>query len=157
MIQKKLIGFLLILASILLLLIQTNSAPLESFITWPFLLFFLGAILIVIGFVNNNDKLALIAGIAASIGLFIWGREHVDDWSDHWSILMILCGVAVLLQFLINKQNITIAIALVLILSGISAWPGLHDIASLAGIAPVLNTYWPFLLLGLGVYFLVRK
>lgn len=155
--QKKLLGFLLTFISILLLLIKTESAPLQSFISWPFLLFFLGTVLILVAFVNQNDKLALIAGLGSSIGLFIWGKEYVEGWSSHWSILMMLCGVAVLLQYLINKQNLVIVIALILIISGICAWPGLNDIASLASIAPTLNTYWPLLLLGLGVYFLIRK
>src|SRR5690606_34513845 len=110
-----------------------------------------------ISFTNQNDKLALAAGLGAAVGLFIWGKQYVDGWSDHWSILLMLIGCAVLLQFFINKQNLTAVIALVLTLSGICAWPGLNDIASLASIAPTLNTYWPLLFFGLGVYFLLRK
>jgi hypothetical protein len=155
--QKKLIGFILVFASILLLVIKTKLAPIASFITWPFLLFFVCMILIAISFTNQNDKLALAAGLGAAVGLFIWGKQYVDGWSDHWSILLMLIGCAVLLQFFINKQNLTAVIALVLTLSGICAWPGLNDIASLASIAPTLNTYWPLLFFGLGVYFLLRK
>lgn len=155
--QKKLLGFILIFFSILLLLIKTNLAPIPSFISWPFLLFFVSTILIAISFTNQNDKLGLVAGIGAAVGLFIWGKQYVDGWSDHWSILLIFIGCAVFLQYLINKQNLTAVIALILVLSGICAWPGLNEIASLASIAPTLNTYWPLLLLGLGIYFLLRK
>lgn len=155
--QKKLFGFILILISLLLLIIQTESAPIQSFITWPFLLILLGAILVLVAFVNKNDKLALTGGIAAAIGLFIWGRQNIDHWSDHWSILMIFIGVAILFQFMINKQNISAVVSLILMISGICAWPGLREIASLSSIAPTLNTYWPVLILGLGVYFIARK
>lgn len=155
--QKKLIGFFLVFFSILLLVIKTELAPIQSFISWPFLLFFLSTVLIAVSFINQNDKLTLIAGIGGAIGLFIWGKQYVDGWSDHWSILLLLIGFAVLLQYVINKDNLTAVIAIVLIFSGICAWPGLKNIASLASIAPTLNTYWPLLLLGLGVYFLLRK
>lgn len=155
--QKKLIGFFLIFASILMLVVKTQLAPITSFISWPFLLFFVSVILIAVSFTNQNDKLALGAGIAAAIGLFIWGKQYVDSWSNHWSILLMLIGFAVFLQFFINKQNLTAVIASILTLSGICAWPGLNDIASLASIAPTLNTYWPVLFLGLGLYFIIRK
>lgn len=155
--QKKLIGFILVFFSILLLVIKTNLASIASFISWPFLLFFVSTVLIAVSFTNQNDKLGLIAGIGAAIGLFIWGKQYVTGWSDHWSILLLMIGCGVFLQFFINKQSLTAVIALILVLSGIFAWPGLNDIASLASIAPTLNTYWPLLLLGLGVYFMLRK
>lgn len=157
MVQKKFIGFFLVFISAIFLIVQTGQAPIQSFITWPFLLFAIATLLVFIGFMKENAQLVLIAGLAGSIGLFIWGYQNIADWPSHWSILMIFFGVSVLLQYFLSRHNLSILIAVILILSGFCAWPGLSNYAAFAPLAPTLNTYWPVFFLGLGLYFLLRK
>lgn len=156
-VQKKFLGFFLVFISALFLIVQTGQAPVQSFITWPFLLFAIAAILVFIGFIKENAQLVLISGLAGAIGLFIWGFKNIDGWPSHWSILMIFFGVAVLLQYFLSRHNLSILVAVILILSGFCAWPGLSQYAAFAPIAPTLNTYWPIFFLLLGLYFLLRK
>ncbi|SHE48225.1 hypothetical protein SAMN05444392_101655 [Seinonella peptonophila] len=155
--QKKFIGFFLVFFSALLLLYQTGKAPISSFITWPFILFFIASLLVFIGFIKENAQLVLIAGIAASVGLFIWGMQNIINWPTHWSILIVMFGIVIFLHYLVSKHHLAISVAIILILSGLCAWPGLRDVSVLAPIAPLLNTYWPVFILGLGIYFLFRK
>lgn len=157
MVQKKFLGFFLVFGSALMLLLQTGKAPLPSLITWPFLLFSISALIVFVGFIKNNSQLVLIAGIAAAIGIFIWGIQNMNNWPSHWSILVIFFGLVVFLQYVLSRDNLSLLIAVILFLTGVCANPGLRKYEALAPIAPTLNTYWPIFILGLGLYFLFRK
>ncbi|RAL26686.1 hypothetical protein [Thermoflavimicrobium daqui] len=155
--QKKIIGFFLILAGILLLFVQTKIAEIKDFITWPFLGLLLSVILLFIFLINQQAQLVLIAGISTAIFLTVWGNKYVSDWPTHWGILIFMFGIAVILQFVVTKHHMTLIIGIFIMLIGAFAWPGLRDIPGLSSIAIILNTYWPALVLVLGFLFLVKK
>ncbi|SFX11386.1 hypothetical protein SAMN04487866_101577 [Thermoactinomyces sp. DSM 45891] len=155
--QKKAIGFVLVLAGGLSLVIETRTATLNTLITWPFLLFLLGSILVFISFLQKQSQLTVIGGIIAAIGLSVWGFRYIPSWPRHWSILMLMIGVVVFLQYMQNKNNMTLIISLVLCLAGFFANPVVADISLFTPIAHTLNTYWPILIVGLGLTFIMKR
>lgn len=155
--QTKVIGFFLILAGALLLIVQTGVAEVHSLISWPFLLFLLGIILVFFSFLQKQSQLTLVGGIFASMGLFIWGLNYVKDWDSHWSILVGMLGIVLLLQFILNHNNMTLAVGLLLLCIGFFAWPGIYQISFLAPIANTLNKFWPIFVVGIGVIFLFKR
>lgn len=155
--QKKAIGFVLILAGGLLLIAETGWATISTMITWPFLLFLLGTLLVFVSFLQKQGSLTVIGGVIAAIGLSVWGFRYVPDWPKHWSILVLLIGIVIFLQYMQNKNNMTLIIAVVLSLCGFFANPAVGEIALFAPIANVLNTYWPVLIVGLGLIFILKK
>ncbi|MBA4496289.1 hypothetical protein ACFO25_12080 [Paenactinomyces guangxiensis] len=153
--HKKIVGFFLILGGILLMILKTGLAPLSSFITWPFLLFFAGAFLIFFAFVKANAQLALLGGILGSLGLSVWIHRNIEE--IHWSVLIGMLGVAFLLQFAINKNNLSALIGGVLVLTGVFAWPGIQELPFIAPVANILHMIWPVFVVVLGVIFLLKK
>lgn len=155
--QKKAIGFVLVLAGFLLLAAQTGWAKIPSMLTWPFLLFILGSIIVFISFLQRQPQLTVIGGVIGAIGLSVWGFRYVPDWPKHWSILVLMIGIVIFLQYMQNKNNMTLVVACVLLLCGFFANPAIGEIAVFAPIADVLNSYWPVFIVGLGLLFLFKK
>ncbi|WP_044640608.1 hypothetical protein [Risungbinella massiliensis] len=155
--QTKAIGFALVIAGALLLVVQARIAEVKSLISWPFLLFLLGVVLVFVSFLQKQSQLTLIGGIFASIGLFIWGINYVKNWDSHWSVLVGMIGLVLLLQFMLNHNNMTLAVGLLLLCIGFFAWPGIRQIEFLAPVANILNSYWPVCVVGIGIVFLFKK
>lgn len=154
--KNKATGFLLILLGVLLFVYKSNWVPFDSFFTWPFALFLLGAALIFFSFVNTIPSFALFGGIISTLGIYIWGAEHVSGWPKHWSILGVMLGISFLLQFMINRNSVTALIGSILSISGLLTWPGIQEIPGIAPIAHLFTTYWPILLVCFGVM-LIRR
>jgi hypothetical protein len=154
---KKVIGFLLIVAGVVLLLVETNKADWEDFISWSFLALLISLFLLFIAFSTQQGALVLVFGVAFTISTNVWGYHHVDGWPDHWSAVVFLFGISVILQFIVTKQPMTLIIGIVISLMSLFAWPGIREISLLAPFATILNTYWPILVLLLGVLYLFRK
>jgi hypothetical protein len=155
--QTKIIGYVLMIAGLLLLIVEAKWAEPKSLVSWPFLLFLFGITLIFISFLNKQPQLTLLGGVLASIGITVWGFEYVSNWPKHWSILVGMLGITVMLQYILNQSKTTLIVGCVLLLSGFFAWPGIREISLLAPIANFLNTYWPVLIVVLGAVFLFRK
>ena len=155
--QTKVPGFLLLIGGFILLIYKSQWLPLQSFFNWSFVFFFAGIILLFLAFVQSVPQLALIGGIISAISLFAWGKNHIAGWPTHWSILLILIGIAIILMFMINKKPQTGLLGSGLFLSGLFAWPGIKQIPLVSPIGLMMNTYWPILIIALGLIFLTRK
>ncbi|MFC7440807.1 hypothetical protein [Laceyella putida] len=155
--QSKLIGFVLILGGALLMLTKFELAPLESFISWPFIMFMIGAILLFVAFLKRIGSLALWAGIIAFLGLSVWGIKYVEGWPNHWSILLVFVGLSILLQYIITKHSMSGTVGSILVLTGIVAYPGVTELPIVSPITTVLHNFWPAFIVLLGLIFLSKK
>ncbi|WP_124727066.1 hypothetical protein [Staphylospora marina] len=155
--QSKVIGFLLILAGSLLLLVWLGLVGVADFVSWPFLFFLLGAVLLFFGFVKKNGSLVLTGGLIAALFLAIWGKASVQGWPGHWSILLALVGMAVLLHFGVTKNTNSAIVGATLFLSGILAYPGITELPVFAPLTSAMHKVWPVLIIVLGFVFLTRK
>jgi len=132
-------------------------APLGSFLTWPFLLFVTGALLLFFAILYKNGSLIIWGGIIATLGISIWGIKYVEGWPDHWSLLAALIGLTVLLHYAITKNQMSATVGAILFLIGLFAYPGIKDLPFVAPITSVLHTIWPVFIVLLGFVFLVKK
>lgn len=155
--QTKIIGFIITLVGVILLLVQTSLTSLASLLTWPFLLFLVSVLLLYIGILKKISSLTLWAGFVATITITVWGLEYVNGWPKHWSLLVALFGLVVLLQFTINKSKITALVGVILILTGIFAYPGITELPFISPITSVFHAYWPVLIVILGLIFISKK
>jgi hypothetical protein len=155
--QSKLIGFILILGGALLLVTKFELAPLQSFITWPFIMFLIGAILLFVAFLKRIGSLALWAGLITFLGLSVWGIKYVEGWPNHWSILLVFVGLSVLLQYLLTKHNMSGIVGGILVLTGVVAYPGVTELPIVSPVTTVLHNYWPVFIVVLGLIFLSKK
>lgn len=155
--KVKLIGFLLVLFGITVMIIRFEWAPLNSFLTWPFLLFIVGSILLFFSILYKNGSLIIWGGIIATLGMMIWGIKYVEGWPDHWSILVALIGLSILLHYAITKNQTSILVGSILFLIGLFAYPGIRDLPFISPITSILHLIWPVLIVILGFIFLVKK
>ncbi|WP_089966469.1 hypothetical protein [Lihuaxuella thermophila] len=139
------------------MIFKLGVAPLNSFFTWPFLLFLLGAFLVFSGFLTSNGGFALWGGIFAGLGLAIWGSRTIEGWPTHWSLIVGLIGIAFLLQFAINKHHLSAVTGSVLVLIGFFWWPGIRELPFIAPVAGILHTIWPVFVVVLGIFLMLRK
>jgi hypothetical protein len=155
--QTKLIGFLLVLAGTQLLLVWSGLVEVRNFLSWPFLFFLLGTILLFFGFLKKNGSMVLTGGIISALFLSIWGIKYVEGWPKHWSILLALLGLAVYLHYGVTKNKTTAIVGTTLILSGIFAYPGIKELPVIAPLTSILHSIWPIFIIILGVIFLTKK
>lgn len=154
--QNKATGFLMILLGVMIFVYKSSWVPFDSFFTWQFALFLGGAGLIFFAFMHRIAPLALIGGMISTVGICVWGPQYVHGWTKHWSILAVMLGISFLLQFMINRNNITALVGSILVTSGILTWPGIQQIPGIAPIAAIFTTYWPIVLIAFG-FLLIRK
>ncbi|TCS96533.1 hypothetical protein [Hazenella coriacea] len=156
--QSKVIGLLLVLFGLLLLIVKFEWAPLTSFLSWPFLLFLGGALLTFLGFIRKKPQLVFLGTIMGGCGLYIWGLKYeIDGWPDHWSFIVVILGIAFLLQFGVSKNKSTALIGAMILLAGLFAWPGITDIPILAPMTSMVHSIWPIFIVTLGTVLLLKK
>ncbi|MBA4541416.1 MULTISPECIES: hypothetical protein [Thermoactinomyces] len=155
--KVKLTGLILILAGILLMLIKSDLASITSLLTWPFILFLLGAILMFFALSKRNHVLTLWTGLITALGLSIWGIKYVDGWPKHWSLLLVLFGIAVLFSFSISKNHITGIVGGIMVITGIFAYPGIANLPVISPITSILHGIWPVFVVILGLFLVTRK
>lgn len=156
--QSKVLGFLLVLFGLLLFIIKFEWVPLVSFLSWPFLLFLSGVLLSFLGFVRKKSHLVFLGTIMGGMGLYIWGlRYEIDGWPDHWSFIVVIFGIAFLLQYGVNKNKFTAIIGIMILLAGLFAWPGITEIPMLAPLTTTFHSIWPIFIVVLGAILLFKK
>ncbi|SFS99100.1 hypothetical protein [Marininema halotolerans] len=157
--RRKIMGLFIIAAGILLLLRELGWPLAQTVSKWEFLLIVAGLILFIISIQKPpRPRLSILAGILIGLGIHSWGLAQIESWPDHWSIFPLIIGLSYLLiGGLLQKNRSYGMVGSLLCLLGIFAWPGVGDIPGLEKVAQTLNTYWPVLLITLGVLLFIRK
>lgn len=151
MIRTNLVGILLILAGLFLLLQKMDIPMLQYIAPWQLILILAGVALLLFAHFRSNRTLMLWVALLAGVSLHFWGKYNVAGWPDHWYFLFIIAGAAFLLVFASQKDRRSGIIGIMLILTGIAAWPGLPSVAG------SVNNYWPTLLVILGIILVTKK
>jgi hypothetical protein len=154
--MNKVTGFLLILLGLVLFIFKSKWIPLVAFFNWYFVLTIIGLFLIFFAFTISIAPIALIGGVITTLGLNVWGSRYIEGWPTHYSILLVMLGIAFLLQFTINKGTLSGMISSILLLFGFFTWPGIQNLPGLSPIAHILSTYWPIFIIALGLI-MIRK
>lgn len=157
--RTKTIGILIALSGLFLLIRETGYSFSLDKLSWELLLAGAGMLVILISRRKPNRPYLIIwGGIATGLGIHAWGLNHIKDWPSHWSMIPAIIGASFLLFGGVIKRNRNHGtIGALLLLLGLFAWPGVAEIPVLNPAAEVLNTYWPGILVVLGLYMTFKK
>ena len=150
-------GLVLILLGAWLLAVQVVPG-LDDWFEWPLFIVGVGALLLVIGLLTGVPAMAVPACIVGGIGgLFYW--QHITDnwesWGYAWTLIPGFVGVGIILSGLLGgrfRKALRDGVPVILVSVVLFAVFG-----SMFGALGVLGTYWPALLILLGVWLLVQN
>lgn len=130
----------------------------DKFFQWPFILVWIGALILVVGMLTGNPSAAVPACIVAGIGgIFYYNDTYASQsaWSYMWTLIPGFIGVGSILAGLLGdspRQNIPHGLNS-LVFSAVA----FLIFASIFGGLSLLGNYGPaILLIGLGVWLLGR-
>ena len=156
--QNSFIGYLLIGIGIYFLIKQLNLSLFESFYSWPTVLMIIGIVFLIHSYSTHEYEHVFTGVLLVGLGVHFHGLENYDFWIDHWSIYMLIAGVAFVIRSLQTHLGlipgiILISISLILIFS-----VTLPDAFKwFYGVVEFLESFWPIFLIAFGFYMLFRK
>jgi hypothetical protein len=159
--SNTILGLLLILAGAAFLAQQfyPNLRIWEYFtFSWPWYVIGAGVLLLLLGLLVGAPGMAVPAAIVAGIGgLLYWQNAtgNWDSWAYTWTLIPGFVGIGIILEALLEGK----------LRSGLRAGGGLVVIsailfvifASFLGGPALLGTYWPVLLILIGLWFIIRS
>ncbi|MFC4388332.1 LiaI-LiaF-like domain-containing protein [Gracilibacillus marinus] len=156
--KNNLISYILIGLGTFFLLKELKIPILTDFYSWPTLLILLGAAFFIHAYSAKEYKNIFPAVILLGLGVHFHGIAHYSFWIDHWGVYTFIVGLAFFLRFLKTKQGIVPSIILI----GISIFAIFVDnqpswFVWIYDIMNWIERFWPLLLIGIGVYLLLRK
>jgi len=149
-------GLVLIVIGAVFLAIQFVPG-LQVWISWPLIIIGVGLLLLIIGLLAGVPGMAVPACIIGGIGgLLYWQNAtgNWDSWAYAWALIPGFTGVGVILSGLVSgeiRHSLGAGGWLILISLILFAIFG-----SFFGAIGVLGTYWPVLIIALGLFSLIR-
>jgi len=151
-------GVLLILLGAWFLAAQIVPG-LKDWFDWPFIIIGVGVFLLILGLLTNTPDLAVPACIVGGIGgLLSWQNAtgNWESWAYAWTLIPGFVGVGVILSKILSRNvrhglgegGTLIMISLIMFLV-------FGSFLGPLGLGP-LGSYWPVLIIGLGVLMLIR-
>jgi hypothetical protein len=131
---------------------------LDDWFEWPLLIVGVGALLLVIGLLTGVPGMAVPACIVGGIGgLLYWQfiTGNWESWAYAWTLIPGFVGVGIILSGLLGggfRKGLREGVPAILVSVVLFAVFG-----SMFGALGILGTYWPALLILLGVWLLVQN
>ncbi|WP_188453492.1 LiaI-LiaF-like domain-containing protein [Virgibacillus oceani] len=156
--QNSFAGYLLIGIGAYFLLRELKLPIITDFYSWPTLLIVIGLALLIHSY-SSKDYQNLFSGtIVLGLGIHFHGNEHYSFWIDHWAIYPLIVGIAFIVRYLKTKTGLlagTILIGVSLLLIFSIRLPAWFDWIYI--VINFIESFWPILLIGIGVYLLRKK
>lgn len=150
-------GLVLILIGAAFLAVQLLPG-LQIWFSWPWIIIGVAVLLLVIGLLTGVPAMAIPACIVGGIGGVLYWQDATgnwDSWSYAWTLIPGFVGVGIFLAGLLGedtRDSIRAGSGLILISLVLFAIFG-----SVFGALGLLGSYWPVLLILLGVLLLARS
>lgn len=135
---------------------ELQTFQIERF-TWPLIVILVGAAMLILGLLSGSPQMAVPAFIIGGIGGILYWQDTTgsfDSWSYMWALIPGFVGLGTIVHGLLTGdirrrvmrglRSILVSVVLFLIFG--SFFGGLQ----------LLGPYWPILVIGVGVYMLVR-
>lgn len=156
--QNKFVAYILIGIGIYYLIQQLDLSLFETFYTWPTFLLIIGIAFLIHSYAESDYQYIFVGTIILGLGIHFHGVQNYDFWLDHWSIYALIVGIAFIFRGLKTSTGfitgfVLIGISLLMIFSvTLPKW-----FQWLYGVQDFLATFWPVVLIGLGIYYLKFK
>ncbi|WP_042345548.1 LiaF transmembrane domain-containing protein [Bacillus massiliigorillae] len=148
----------LILFGIYFFLNQSSIEVFPTFYTWPTLLCIVGIAFLVQSYKANNSEAILPGVILFGFGLHFHITHYFSVWPNEIGVFILIISLGFLLQSRKSKTSsipgILMLIISILLLFNEKASSLLGTLGT--GIDSVLS-FWPFLLVGIGIALLIKK
>ncbi|MDQ0232797.1 hypothetical protein [Metabacillus malikii] len=135
-----------------------NIELIENQNSWQFILILLGAAFLISGHFDKDNSAILPGILLLGLGLHFLLHAGISGWPDHPAAILFILAIGLILTSLKLKKGY--ASGILVLITGLF----LHFLQSISdslsvveGIVPLIETYWPFLLLLLGILFLLFR
>ncbi|KGP73867.1 LiaI-LiaF-like domain-containing protein [Pontibacillus yanchengensis] len=156
--QNTFPGIFLIGIGIYFLLQQFNIPIITHFYSWPTILIIIGVAMLLNSYISNDYEPILPGTILLGLGIHFHGLYTYSFWIDHWGMFPLIVGIAFLLRYQKSKQGLLpglLLVAIALFSIFVSNKPGWFQWITIA--ANFVETFWPLLLILIGIYILFIK
>ncbi|WP_342039395.1 LiaI-LiaF-like domain-containing protein [Gracilibacillus kekensis] len=156
--KNGLVAFLLIGIGLFFLLRELRLPILTDFYSWPTLLILIGAAFLIYSFSSKDFKNVFPGVVLLGLGIHFHGLTHYSFWIDHWGMYTFIVAIAFLIRAIKTKKGSIPGIILLIIsifaifVENQPGWFGWIN-----QIMYWIERFWPVLLIGLGVYLLLKK
>lgn len=150
-------GFLLIIIGLLFLGKQFNFSFIDFLLNWQWILIILGLFNLVEAIFNKGKHQILPGIILLGLGIHFLGLFYALDWPSNWGVYPFIVGIAFIVSsFFVNEKGY-IFIGVILLIAAF--FGGYYDTIRplLKIITNYLDTYWPIILILLGIYIIYRS
>jgi hypothetical protein len=150
-------GLVLVLLGVLFLAVQWVPG-LQLWFSWPLIIIGIGVLLLIVGLLTGVPAMAMPACIVGGIGgLLYWQNAtgNWESWAYAWTLIPGFVGVGMVLSGLLGgdtRQTVRGGGWLILISLVLFA-----VFASFFGALGLVGSYWPVLLIGLGLLLLAQS
>ncbi|ARK31623.1 LiaI-LiaF-like domain-containing protein [Halalkalibacter krulwichiae] len=154
--QRIFPGALLIGIGIYFFLQQYSFPVLDPFLSWPSLLFVIGAAMILQAYIGRENSMILPGVILTGLSIHFHLDSLIMWWPNHWGMYTLIAGIAFLIVYVkVRKEGLIPAIVLLTIsfFSFTATNPFLWFEQGFSS----LFSLWPILLIGFGLFLLIRK
>jgi hypothetical protein len=137
---------------------QTDIMLFQDFFSWPTLLCITGLAFLGQAYVVKDQGSILPGIILFGFGLHIHIAGKLDIWPDHIGVFLLIISFGLILQLRQTKSSasagwvLLIISILTLYYDQIVSWLGLAKMEAIR-----TGTYWPFILIGIGIYMLFSR
>ena len=156
--QNALTAYILIGIGVYFLVKQLDLEIFDNFYSWPTFLLIVGIAFLIHSYSTREYEHIFTGVLLLGLGIHFHGLENYSFWFDHWSVYALIVGVAFLVRFFKTRTGLIpgtalIGISLLMIFS--VTLPKAFD--WVYGIQDFLSTFWPVVLIVLGIYLLRFK
>ncbi|WP_078555390.1 LiaI-LiaF-like domain-containing protein [Bacillus alkalicellulosilyticus] len=148
-------GVLFIGVGLFFFIQQFNVPFLDQFLTWPSILVVIGVAFLFQAFVGDNTYLfpgALLTGLGIHFHLL----HHITTWPTHWAMYTLIVGLSFIFLYMKTKKEGLWPGIILLIVSVLGFISG-GFVTWFNSIFSVIESFWPILLIILGIYLVVRR
>ncbi len=156
--KNKLIAYILIGLGVYFLIKQLELPLFLPFIGWPTVLAIIGVAFLLHSYIAQLPDNLFVGVVLIGLGIHFHGLQTSPDWYDHWSIYTLILGIAYLVLFLKARRGLIPSVVLL----GLSSIM-IFSISLPEWFEPIylvidfIDTFWPVIVLGIGIYFLWKK
>jgi len=156
--QNLFFAYLLIGLGVYFLIRQLDLAIFRPFFGWPTILALLGIAFLLHSYTTKEKQNIFLGVILLGLGIHFHGLENYDFWYNHWAIYTLIIGIAFLIWFFYTKKGLISAIVLitisVIMIFSISLPEWFQGIY---GVIDFFETFWPVILIAIGIYMIRKK
>ncbi|MCK6257947.1 DUF5668 domain-containing protein [Fictibacillus sp. WQ 8-8] len=148
-------GIVLLGIGLFFLARQMNVTYVLPYLTWPTFLIIIGLAFLVQSASGKEGPSAFSAILLLGLGIHFHAISHIDGWPKEPAMIILIIALAFLYMYKQTKEGLLAGIVLL----AISGWSFFNksDTPSIKEWFSSIEGFWPFILIGVGAYFIFIK